>query len=1065
MALFGRFLLEELARGENIEHFEEVLEVVETWRNDYYNGSLQRDSETQREQAFNQDFFMRILGYESKPSKTYTFEPKSSTQTGEIPDARIGFLSSGVLSTVAVVELKSASTNLDKPQFRQGKMSPVQQGFKYKPLYPGCRFVIVSNFFEIRLYADNIFDYESWTLDSLVDPADDYLELRKFVTVLRARNLLPHAGVSSTESRLSNVHYEFEEVGKKFFAEYREARLELLRDIWKRNPNLRSNADLIISSAQLILDRMIFAMFAEDNGILPDFTIAKLSETVGNSFAGVWSNIKMFFETLNTGSEKLGIPQGFNGGFFAADGLTDSLQISDEPFSSILALHRFDFKNQLSVTLLGEIFEMSITEIEAIKEAIEGEDNLDFSSISKRKLDGVYYTPQFVVKAIIQRTLGAYLSEKEREFLRESRVEKASSEGVFEKANRKAYLKYRDFLATVRVVDPACGSGAFLVEAFDFLAMEQLRVAQILDNDLLGAKQIYSEVLRSNIYGVDIDPVAVQITRLSLWLKSASRGEQLTTLDDHIVVGNSLEPEGTTFTWESMFGEILQEGFDIVVGNPPYIKEYINKSAFDGLREKPLYQGKMDLWYFFVGVGLQLLKPRTGLLGFIAPTNWVTNAGAQKMRDHMLVSSQLVSCFDFGDFQVFADAGIQTMIFVLRKEDNPPKSYEVEYSTLENPKATIGDISRALSGEEVRDVRNFSSPLIPENWLGGTIRFNESRVSEALELILQGGPERFESSEIGTGIDVHQDFLNKKGKAILGDKAEVDDGIFVLSKMEVERMKLLSNELQLLKPYFTSRQLHRYWMDKVTDLSVIYTDSTFKNPKRIEAFPNLKEHFDKFSPVITSDNGPYGLHRARDERFFKDPTIISVRKSLRPVFTLAKEEAYVSQTFFCIQSSRWEIRTLTAILNSSLVCFWLLHRGKMQGSIFQVDKAPLLEIPLPPRGENPLLVSLVDQIIQLEEEILGIEYRLGQSIPAIGQASSLPASWWSKEPSTIFSDSGMSPKEVFEVVPLLQEASVDVAEMRRKVSDLELEVDNAVFDLYGIPENIRVVILREVPPL
>lgn len=170
-----------------------MLEVVESWRNDYYNGSLQRDSETQREQAFNQDFFMRILGYESKPSKSYTFEPKSSTQTGEIPDARIGFLSGGAFSTVGVVELKSASANLDKPQFGQGKMSPVQQGFKYKPLYPGCRFVIISNFFEIRLYSDNIFDYESWTLDSLVDPADDYLDLRKFVTVLRARNLLPHA--------------------------------------------------------------------------------------------------------------------------------------------------------------------------------------------------------------------------------------------------------------------------------------------------------------------------------------------------------------------------------------------------------------------------------------------------------------------------------------------------------------------------------------------------------------------------------------------------------------------------------------------------------------------------------------------------------------------------------------------------------------------------------------------------------------------------------------------------------------------------------------------------------
>jgi len=1065
MALFGRFLLEEVARGEKIDDLEEILEIVETWRSDYHNGSLTRDTETQREQAYNQDFFIRILGYESKPSANFTFEPKASTQTGEIPDARLGLASNGQFATAAVVELKSASTNLDKPQFRQGRMSPVQQGFKYKPLYPGCRFVIVSNFYEIRLYADHLFDYESWTLDSLVDATDGHLELRKFIAVLRAKNLLPYSGVSLTESRLSDVHYEFEEVGKKFFAEYREARLELLRDIWERNPHLREDSDSLLSTAQLILDRMIFAMFAEDNGILPDYTIVKLSQSVNSSFSSIWSNIKMFFETLNSGSEKLGIPLGFNGGFFVADEVMDSLNISDGPFLKILALHRFDFKNQLSVTLLGEIFEMSITEMERIKEAIEGNQSPDFSAISKRKLDGVYYTPQFVVKAIVQKTLGTYLSQKEKEFVRDNRVDKASTEVGFQKSNNQAYLKYREFLSTIKVVDPACGSGAFLVEAFDFLAKEHLRVAQILDNDLLGAKQIYSEVLRSNIYGVDIDPVAVQITRLSLWLKSASRGEQLTTLDGNIVVGNSLEPEDSTFAWESAFGEILKEGFDVVVGNPPYIKEYVNRSAFDGLRSKPLYQGKMDLWYFFVGLGLQLLKPKTGLLGFIAPTNWVTNAGAQKMRDHMLTSSQLISCFEFGDFQVFADAGIQTMVFVLRKDSRPPESYEVEYSILENRKAATGDISRALSGEEVSGVRSFFSTLRPIDILGGTVRFNDAKVAEALEWILEGGSERLASSEIGTGIDVHQDFLNAKGKAVLVDKAEVGDGIFVLSRTEAERMRLLPNELGLLRPYFTSKQLHRYWMEEDTDLLVIYTDSSFRDPERIEGFPNLKKHFDKFSPVITSDNGPYGLHRARNERFFKEPKIISIRKSLRPVFTVAEGEAYVSQTFFSIQSNRWEIRTLTAILNSSLVCFWFLNQGKMQGSIYQVDKAPLLEVPLPPLAESSFLVSSVDHISKLQQEVFDIEYRLRQSIPEIAEAPSLPANWWTKEPSRVFAGSGMSPEKVFDVIPIFQKASKDIVERKSKIHDLELQVDNAVFDLYGIPESLRIAILSQVPSL
>jgi len=151
--LFGENKLRELASLFSADDFREELSIVRAWQHDFHKGSLKSDKETSREQAYNHAFFVRILGYVEKPTAPFTIEPKSSTDFGQLPDARLGYFdpSRGVEHTAAVVELKDASTSLDRPQRRDGNLSPVQQGFKYKPQYVNCPFVIVSNFFELRL--------------------------------------------------------------------------------------------------------------------------------------------------------------------------------------------------------------------------------------------------------------------------------------------------------------------------------------------------------------------------------------------------------------------------------------------------------------------------------------------------------------------------------------------------------------------------------------------------------------------------------------------------------------------------------------------------------------------------------------------------------------------------------------------------------------------------------------------------------------------------------------------------------------------------------------------------
>ncbi|EKS0772066.1 class I SAM-dependent DNA methyltransferase, partial [Campylobacter coli] len=151
---------------------------------------------------------------------------------------------------------------------------------------------------------------------------------------------------------------------------------------------------------------------------------------------------------------------------------------------------------------------------------------------------------------------------------------------------------------------------------------------------------------------------------------------------------------------------------------------------------------------------------------------------------------------------------------------------------------------------------------------------------------------------------------------------------------------------------------------------VIYTNSSFKNPNSMDNYPNLKKHLDKFKKVITSDNKPYGLHRARDEKFFTgSPRIVALRKCVgEPKFSYVDFDCYVSATFYVIKTQRINVKYLTAILNSKLIAFWLKHKGKMQGNNYQIDKEPLLNIPIV--TINSKNQKIADELINLVDEIL-----------------------------------------------------------------------------------------------
>ncbi|MGL2809011.1 DUF7149 domain-containing protein [Helicobacter pylori] len=430
------------------------------------------------------------------------------------------------------------------------------------------------------------------------------------------------------------------------------------------------------------------------------------------------------------------------------------------------------------------------------------------------------------------------------------------------------------------------------------------------------------------------------------------------------------------FEWRFEFPEVLDDegdflGFDCIIGNPPYIKEGGNKELFASTKRLRTYQGKMDIWYHFVGIGLEILK-QNGVLSFIATNNWTTNAGAEKLRNILLRETQFILLIDFGDYRVFESADIQTMIMCFKKIISP-NQYFFDYRKIIAKKPSDTNRITLLQRKECEGNLYLNAKIEKKNLINKTLFF--SHFNSIFNTILKNAILFLNKKEITNGIHPHYDRINKKINEKFSNQFFNGEGIFVLSEAEKNNLKLSQKEMKLLKPSYETAEIMKYLTLSQNQHWIIYTDSSFKNPKSMDDYPNLKKHLDRFKEVITSDNKPYGLHRARDERFFTgNPRIIVLRKCAKePIFSYVNFDCYVSATFYIIKTKRFDSKFLVGLLNSLLIRFWLKHRGKVQGNNYQIDKEPLMNIPLIKitKSNKPTadkIIVLVDKILQIKEK-------------------------------------------------------------------------------------------------
>ncbi len=650
-----------------------------------------RDSkEEQFQEGFLRELFVNIFGYTLNPSPQYNLTTELKNEKGA-KKADGAIIKEG--KALAVIELKGTKTK-DLESIRQ-------QAFDYKANQTGCVYVITSNFEKLRFYINNAVDFEEFNLFNL---SQERFALMYFC--LHESSL-----ISNKPLEIKNASIREEEnITKQFYADYSVFKRELYRDLVKQNMKnevfrnelekedtdraTKNIKQTLFKKSQKLIDRFLFIFFGEDRGLLPPNSTIQILEDWNklkelDAHVPLYKRFKLYFNYLDTGRKGTESKKeifAYNGGLFKTDNTLDSLQISDDLlFKHTKQLSHYDFDSQIDVNILGHIFENSLNEIESINAEIEG---VEFDKQkTKRKKDGVFYTPKYITKYIVDNTVGKLCEEKKSELgIKEEEYFKSRKGRTTKKLKELQDLleQYRDWMLSLTILDPACGSGAFLNQALDFLIKEH-RYIDELNASLLGSsiafREIENTILEKNIYGVDLNEESVEIAKLSLWLRTAQPRRKLNELNNNIKCGNSLIDSKTVagdkaFKWEEEFSEVFANGgFDVVIGNPPYGAK-LQKKDLNFIVEKyssgGLTKSLSDTYIAFYIISSELLLKKNGIISFIAPNTWRLISSGKEFRNFMFGDNSSVYKIVQHLEKVFADATVDCDTVFIKKSDIKP---------------------------------------------------------------------------------------------------------------------------------------------------------------------------------------------------------------------------------------------------------------------------------------------------------------------------------------------------------------------------------------------------------
>lgn len=673
MSLFQKTVISKYLKTQNQESISKKWEI---FREHFHNPTIQENIRSSKEEQYQGEFlidlFVNVLGYTKNPTPNFnlTTEYKNVKDSKKADGAII--ISDNV---VGIIELKGTNTT---------DLSKIEdQAFGYKNNQLNCKYVITSNFEKLRLYIDNAIEHIEFNLFEL-----DQEQFNLLYLCLAYENIQQNIPGKIKDESLSQE----DAITKKLYRDYSVFKRELFQNLTAQNPQY--DALELFQKSQKLLDRLLFLFFGEDRGLLPPNSVRlilqqweKLRDL--DEYVPLYHRFRKYFGYLNTGFKgKHHDVFAYNGGLFKPDEILDSITIDDDLlFKHASKLSEYDFASEVDVNILGHIFENSLNEIDEIKAQLEGQE-IDKTK-TKRKKDGVFYTPKYITKYIVENTVGKLCEEKkldigiiEEKYFTDKKRQLKTKENLLGRLNT-----YRDWLHQLTIVDPACGSGAFLNEALNFLITEHNYVDE-LETKLTGSSFTFAyhseSILENNLFGVDLNEESVEIAKLSLWLRTAEPNRKLNSLNDNIKCGNSLidNPEiagGKAFNWKEEFPQVFAKGgFDVVIGNPPYVlcqPSNTDALTLDYYKTYVVASYKIDLFHLFFERGIKILKAH-GKLGFITPNTYLSNKYIQKLRDFILKNTFIDEVINYNEV-VFVDAGVDVATLILTKNNNQNKSINI----------------------------------------------------------------------------------------------------------------------------------------------------------------------------------------------------------------------------------------------------------------------------------------------------------------------------------------------------------------------------------------------------
>jgi type I restriction-modification system DNA methylase subunit len=978
---------------------EKVNQAWEIYKAYFLNPAIQENIRASKEEQFQEGFlrelFVKVFGYTLNPTPDYNLitEQKNETDAKKADGAILRDR-----KVIGIIELKDhKTTNLSHVE---------RQAFGYKSQHKDTKYVVISNFEKLRFYIDNAVEHIEWNLFTLTEE-----QFRLLYFCLAWTNIKTDKPLKAKAESVSNE----DEITQQLYRDYSAFKREIFADILANNTTEETPKEqilLLFKKTQKLLDRLLFIFFAEDGGLLPPNSMIEILNQWEqlkemDEYVPLYSRIKKYFGYMNTGwqGKKYEI-FAYNGGLFKPDEVLDGLKISDDVLAGFTRkLADYDYSTDVDVNILGHIFENSLNEIEEVTAQINAG---EAPSVSKRKRDGVFYTPQYITKYIVENTVGKLCAEKkaemgidEQEYFADKNRQTATKKRLLDQLTA-----YRDWLLGITICDPACGSGAFLNAALQFLMAEHKLIDE-MEAKLTGAQIVFpnveNSILENNLYGVDINEESVEIARLALWLRTAKPHRKLSSLNNNIKCGNSLISDPAiagdkAFDWQAEFPQVFAKGgFDVVIGNPPYVRpHYLTDETKQYLwKAYKTYERKADLYVCFIEKALDIIKPK-GFASYIVSDGWLRLDSFELIRQHILQKADVHRIIDFTK-DVFDSATVKTCIFVFQRD------------------ATDHNIIHVATIDDKVDLNNIRYNAIPQA---------EYKTSYKHVFDLS--------------IDSASLTIKKKMQLSSQTLGELFDLSFGVKTGDDERFLTFNPNISIdCKKLVRGADINRWTIDFKGEYVIYQPEEMRKN--KITARPGTAERFEQPKVLVRDTGGGLMATYDNEAYYVKDVIIVENKEKSIPL-----------------------LKTLAALLNSKVLRWYY----ETSFPTLHVQRDELASLPIPYVNNTEEISSLADKMLSLNKDLQSKRARfirrLQDNMPDIkitGMLNTFDTLDFAGFVAELKKQKiKLSLVQQDEWEEYFSQYKTACSELTSSIAATDAEIDSRVYTLYGLTEEERKLI-------